>query len=284
MRPYPEEQLVLPDLRVLDGVATWCGGLHGAMPLGDALKSLAIGLGASAAAISRHHHRTEEQPRLVCGFSDGFRVALQESYCGAVLDYQFGRAKAGSLWFLGEMAEDPLWNETRALDHWVCANRVAEIAVIPMSVTRQSVDYIEFHFDEPLTRERQAEIAALVPTIERSWNGRKPGLVARTMTDGRALLAHNSADSVRPRWDAPILGMSNPAGLSRAEFRVCLLLSRGLSVKGVSEELGLSENTVRSHLRSIYGKTETSSLSELIYLIMSVAEKDDFQTYGAHRA
>lgn len=284
MRPYPEERLVLPDLRLLDGVATWCGGLHGSMPLGEALKALAIGLGASAAAVSRHHHRTEELPRLVCAFSEGLRGALQESYCSAVLEYQFGRAKAGSLWFLGEMTGDPLWRGSRALDHWTSANGIAEIAVIPMSLTRQSVDYIEFHFAEPLTRERQAEIAALVPTIERSWNGRKPGLVARTMTDGRVLLAHNSEGSVRPRWEAPILGMSNPAGLSRAEFRVCLLLSRGLSVKAVSEELGLSENTVRSHLRSIYGKTETSSLSELIYLIMSVADKDDLQTYGAHRA
>ena len=34
----------------------------------------------------------------------------------------------------------------------------------------------------------------------------------------------------RLKDDAPILGMSNPAKLSRAEFRVCILLARGLSV------------------------------------------------------
>ncbi len=78
--------------------------------------------------------------------------------------------------------------------------------------------------------------------------------------------------------------MSNPAGLSRAEFRVCLLLSRGLSVKAVSEELGLSDNTVRSHLRTIYSKTETASLPELIYLIMSVTDDEGSISVTAYRA
>ena len=33
------------DLRVLDGIASWRGGLHGSMGLPEALKSLAVGLG-----------------------------------------------------------------------------------------------------------------------------------------------------------------------------------------------------------------------------------------------
>ena len=81
-----------------------------------------------------------------------------------------------------------------------------------------------------------------------------------------------------------ILGVSNPANLSRAEFRVCLLLSRGLSVKAVSEDLNLSENTIRSHLRAIYAKTETASLPELIYLIMSVTDDEDAEVFAAKRA
>ena len=153
-----------------------------------------------------------------------------------------------------------------------------------MSVSRQCVDYIEFHFSALLTPAKQAEIEALVPTIERSWVGRKPGLVAAATLDGRAIPARVSNENERRRWDRAILGMSNPAGLSRAEFRVCLLLSRGLSVKALSEELGLSDNTVRSHLRAIYAKTETTSLPELIYLIMSVTDDDDGVNVTAHRA
>jgi DNA-binding NarL/FixJ family response regulator len=88
------------------------------------------------------------------------------------------------------------------------------------------------------------------------------------------LLAHRSEITGPTVWRTSILGMDNPAGLSRAEFRVCLLLSRGLSVKAVSEDLNLSENTIRSHLRAIYSKTETASLPELIYLIMSVTDSE----------
>ncbi len=169
------------------------------------------------------------------------------------------------------MLDDAAWYPTEALNAWI-AGHAQDIAVIPMSVTRQSVDYIEFHFAQGLARAAQHEIEALVPTIERSWRGRKPGLVTQVIADDRVPVARRLSD--RANWDVPILGMSNPAGLSRAEFRVCLMLSRGLSVKTVSEELSLSENTVRSHLRAIYAKTETSSLPELIYRILSSGTED----------
>ena len=52
------------DLKILDGIASWCGGLHGSMPLSEALKSLAVGLGAEAAAIARQS-RHEERCRPV---------------------------------------------------------------------------------------------------------------------------------------------------------------------------------------------------------------------------
>ena len=55
---------------------------------------------------------------------------------------------------------------------------------------------------------------------------------------------------------------------------MCILLARGLSVKGVTEELGLTESTVRSHLRSIYSKTEVSGLPELLYRILSSSGDD----------
>ncbi len=37
----------------------------------------------------------------------------------------------------------------------------------------------------------------------------------------------------------------------------------------MTDELGLSESTVRSHLRSIYSKTEASGLPELVYRLLS---------------
>ena len=109
----------------------------------------------------------------------------------------------------------------------------------------------------------------MLPTLVRAWSGRKRGLVTQVQMDERIQRARANAEAQKIKPEEAILGVSNPANLSRAEFRVCLLLSRGLSVKGVTDELGLSEATVRSHLRSIYAKTDTSGLPELVYRLLS---------------
>lgn len=262
-----------PDLRVLDGIAGWCGGLHGAMPLEDALGSLTTGLDATAAALSRHHHRNEDHPRTVAVSDAGH--GLRRAFCQDVLGYMFGKARAGTAWFLSDMAGDPGWTRSSSLAAWCRSADIGEIAVIPLTHSVQQDDYIEFHFDRALSASQRAEIEALVPTIVRSWSGRKPGLVTGAVADERLVQARERARRMKRDWDAPILGMSNPAGLSRAEFRVCLLLSRGLSVQGVAGELGLSDNTVRSHLRAIYAKTETSSLAELVYRILSAGVEEE---------
>lgn len=284
MRPDLQEIRSAPDLRVLDGVASWCGGLHGSMSLSEALGALGSGLGACASAISRHYHRSEVEPRKVAQFSLDGMPRFTGGYCHDVLDYQLGRARAGTVWFLSEFIDDPSWLPSRRLDGWIDAGGVREIAVIPMSVSRHTVDYVEFHFRHVLGTASRHEIEALVPTIERSWIGRKPGLVAMALANGRTPVARNLDREHRLKIEQPLLGMSNPARLSRAEFRVCLLLSRGLSVKAVSDELSLSENTVRSHLRSIYSKTETSSLPELLYLILAVGTENETEEQVRVRA
>jgi DNA-binding NarL/FixJ family response regulator len=89
-------------------------------------------------------------------------------------------------------------------------------------------------------------------------------LITRSVVNRRI----SSQPSPRAGVNRAMLSTSNPAHLSRAEFRVCLLLSRGLSVAGVCSELSLADTTVRSHLRNIYAKSDTSSLAELIYCLI----------------
>lgn len=272
MRVAPVDPKSGPDLRVLDGVAGWCGGLHGAMSLDEALKSLADGLDADAAALSRHHHRSEDQPRTVA--TCDVRHLLRRAFAQDALGYLFNQARAGTAWFLADLLDDPSWSSTGELADWMSLRHVEDIVVIPLVRSAQQADYIEFHFSRVLSHTQRSEMESLVPTIVRSWAGRKPGLVTGAVADERMIAARTRARLARPDWEEPVLGMSNPAGLSRAEFRVCLLLSRGLSVKGVADGLGLSENTVRSHLRAIYAKTETSSLAELLYRILSTGRED----------
>ena len=254
------------------------------MPLGEALKALAKGLGAQAAAISRHASRSAAIPQLVALYPGAASHPLERGFCDDVLGYRFGHARNGTIWYLSDMQDDTAWTPSIALDVLLDAGHCAEIAVIPLSGGPQTVDYIEFHFADPLTRGDRLDLEAIVPTIQRSWAGRKPGLVSGATGDARLFVARRQPEPDRAPTEASILGMSNPANLSRAEFRVCLLLARGLSVKAVTEELQLSENTVRSHLRSIYSKTGASSLPELIYRILSVAPETEQGEYKANRA
>jgi DNA-binding NarL/FixJ family response regulator len=277
-----------PQLRVLDGIATWCGGLHGAMSLPDALEALAAGFGAECAALSRHL-KTEDRPRTFA-ITDPLRddadyPALTRALARDVLGYFYDKARASTLWFLGDHVDDSQWEATHTLNNWRQSRDMSEIVVILLASNAQQSDYIEFHFTRALERSEKLEFETLLPTIVRSWAGRQTGLVSNTRMNDRVARARAAVQAERFKWDTPILGMVNPAGLSRAEFRVCLLLSRGLSVKGVTDELGLTEATVRTHLRSIYAKTETSSLAELLYRILSSGtEEADVPAVSTRRA
>lgn len=75
-----------------------------------------------------------------------------------------------------------------------------------------------------------------------------------------------------------ILDPENPRRLSRSEFRVCLMLSTGLQVDGISQKLGLTRPTVRTHLRAVLAKTGFSSVAELV---LSLAQGQSPASNGA---
>lgn len=58
-------------------------------------------------------------------------------------------------------------------------------------------------------------------------------------------------------------------GLSRAEARVAVLLGRGLRLEQAAQHLGLTYETVRKHLKQIFGKTGTDRQAELIRTMTS---------------
>ncbi|MGR3342619.1 MAG: helix-turn-helix transcriptional regulator, partial [Paracoccaceae bacterium] len=59
--------------------------------------------------------------------------------------------------------------------------------------------------------------------------------------------------------------VENPAGLSRSEYRICCLIQEGMAAKNIANQLNIQESTVRSHLHSIYSKTEISGQMELLH-------------------
>jgi DNA-binding CsgD family transcriptional regulator len=59
--------------------------------------------------------------------------------------------------------------------------------------------------------------------------------------------------------------------LTSREADVAILIARGLSPAGVAEQLGVSRNSVKFHLRNIFEKTGVGRQAELVELLLSAA-------------
>ena len=57
--------------------------------------------------------------------------------------------------------------------------------------------------------------------------------------------------------------------LSNREMEICEYVSRGLDNKQIGKQLGISEHTVKTHLRNIYSKTGTHNRTNLAVSILS---------------
>ncbi len=73
-----------------------------------------------------------------------------------------------------------------------------------------------------------------------------------------------STSRKRGYWRSAMYGMAEEFGLSGRETDVLELLLKGYSKEGVSEQLFVSYNTVRSHVRNIYVKLDVHNQQELV--------------------
>lgn len=252
---------------LIESVAGWSEALHGNAALDDAFACLVRGMGAEAGAIVRTHPG-RPFPQIVAlhdeKAGDGVSRPLRGSFAAALFGAYLESAMPATVWLASQHADESDTVADAGLLVWQSARRFREMAVLTLTSDPSFHDHIELHFRERLPESTVAMLNVILPSVARIWARRKVGLVTAKVAErsrsceGRAPLTGRG----------PILGAGNPADLSRAEFRVSVLLSRGLSVKGVSTELGLSEATVRSHLRSIYSKTGTRGLAQLVFLLL----------------
>ncbi len=121
-------------------------------------------------------------------------------------------------------------------------------------------DFLELHYRRPICDIEIAHIEFFADRIARVWKLRHPGLITKKLSDYAHANVGKTASS--------ILDISNPARLTRAEFRICSLVSRGLTINSIAEELSLSLSTVRGHLRTIYQKTETEGFYGLAHCLV----------------
>lgn len=89
---------------------------------------------------------------------------------------------------------------------------------------------------------------------------------------GAAAFIADATRNTNPSEDA-VMRMLN---LTAAEAKVACLLVTGLSVEEVAQRLGNKSSTIRAHLKSIFGKTDTGRQSELVGIILrGVAASND---------
>ena len=231
----------------MHAIVSWCEALNGSVSLQSALTELVSGLGAEAGVIVRTQMNDQRPVRIaMCDLArDTRHRPLQRTFADAYFGPLIHRARSATVWHARAHADDSTGDPSLAV--WQAARKMKEFVALILSSGTQTRDHIELHFRDFLSPGCESTIAAMLPDMVRVWASRKVGLITRS------IINHRPGESLgfRGGTKEKVLDSDNPLRLSRAEFRVCLLLGRGLRVQAVASELSLSEATIRTHLRKI---------------------------------
>ncbi len=249
------------ELGLVEAIAVWCETLQGKDTFNGGLLALCKAMCADAAAIVRLRPESGKPGRAICVDYRGRNVgapALKRSYGAAVMGEYLALAKPATIWQSTTMDDD----QDPALTRFQNQRGLKDLTVIPLAQTARGTDLLELHFAAPLDPQAQALLNCFVGTIVRAWERRQPGLFLDSLLESACI-------HTKLRADTPILDLENRCKLSRAEYRVCVLLTRGLSKTALLDELSISKSTLRTHLRNIYSKTETANQAELMFQLLA---------------
>ena len=105
------------------------------------------------------------------------------------------------------------------------------------------------------------------PSLDTGWlyaAPLAPAIAVASNWPGDAMLLAVYLDQPALTQAARIDALTRQCRLSQAERHVLLLLADGQPVDATSRHLGLCVSTVRSHVRNLLGKTQASSLMQLL--------------------
>lgn len=221
-----------------------------------------MAIGAEAAAVCRVSAADSSRSGSLffdCQPAGAGAKRLVQSFAHSILGSYLDKAKPGMIWYksMSGHFDDP------ALEQFHQTRGLTDLAVIPLTSGGGATDVLEFHFARQPGPMQQALLNMISGTFVRTWSNRAPGLYMEACLNNRRARAGAAPDAL-------LLSMDNPAQLSRAEYRVCVLLSKGQTVKGVVRQLGISNSTLRTHLRNIYAKTGAGGMSELVYRLVAM--------------
>ena len=251
------------ELSLIKATARWCEFLQSTVPVMVALKALAEAADVEVVSLSRVPHGSAETVSAVV--YDSTKPALgkarvDRAYSGMVLGAFSGSASPGTVWLKSLVAQDAV----PPLEAIQDARGWNELAIIPLAQTPKAMDVLEFHVATMRSDRYYRALNLVAGTLAETWEGRRHGLLTE-------MLMSRASKAAKTDLSLPLLSVENPARLSRAEFRVCLLLGQGLSNEKVMQELDISLTTLRTHLRNIYAKTGAEGHSDLLYRLLNNA-------------
>jgi DNA-binding CsgD family transcriptional regulator len=240
-------------------LAEWVAALHGGGCFQQALDRLSRLFSAEAGLAVRLDDDHRRCRQVALAEPAGLAPVRRRTMARDILGDSLSKLRPGAVWFLSDDHRDSSFEDREWLSERRHASGIHEVAVIVLGTNDGLIDYCEFQFSHPVSRPGRARMTELAPALTKSWAGRLPGTVERLLARKRTLEDRAQA----PQGD--LLSPTNPAGLSRSEYRICALVREGLLAQAIAEDLSIRESTVRSHLRSIYAKTGASGHVDLLH-------------------
>lgn len=182
-----------------------------------------------------------------------------------VLGNDLDKLKAGVAFLLSDVdaQRDP------TLERWMHVRDVRDVAVFCVGSQSGVRDILEIHFRRKLPNGWITEADKISKSLAEIFAGSRPGLVEQYLV----VKSDCRPDLDDEKENALILAPDNAAGLTRSEWRLCILIANGLSRDGAAHEMGVTDNTIRTHLRHIYGKTGCKSFHDLARRLVRVEEQ-----------
>lgn len=246
----------------------WTECLHGNLPIREALSAVSQTTGAVAAILYRCCITTR-RPRIITTFHGDAATGVQPILHPVgpdLIAVGLHRARPGTVWRLEDAGADLAGRIETLSQRNAAGRRIADVVAIPLGQTDGIVDVLELYLEGPATPGLVVSLGELARSLSFAWSRRPQGRIAR-------LLASSPAIDKRLRGshgDAPV-SIGNPWRLTPTEMRICNLIREGQDPARLVTLIGVTESTIRTHLRSIYAKAGVSGQVGLLRLLLSDA-------------
>ncbi|MDD9978562.1 MAG: LuxR C-terminal-related transcriptional regulator, partial [Boseongicola sp.] len=250
-------------------IAKWAESLQGRGEVQTFLKTVSGLAGADSVGLTRHKRDKQQSFNFAIFdksahklFSDRNWHALSAEILGDALFV----AREGTFWSLSEVAESRLKSDGD-FGFDLHGHGVKEVLTVILENSDRGVVVLELKYRSlPQTLAGPAIIRLLAPVFSKTWNHRLPGLPKRPCLHS----VETAEDATAKVPGSQILTHENPIGLSRSEFRICMLMRDGQKITKIADTMGVCEKTVRGHLAAIYAKADVSGQFALLQLLLAL--------------